>query len=473
MAGQPEYLKGSHYTLNILHPSEERGCMLHPGFQKIANRCTDFLLQRAVFLETGKKEIPVKALHPILKAEIQEVFSVALHGVNPDSDEGQRVKAATRPILKSFLPELLIRSLHHNSYLNILYTSILLARDPSLFQELTMSTGYGGSSNDDINVRVPAYIIPGLKILESLRGLQQRRIIDFQLPRFRVFFTPHTATVINAAAMNPDDVLQNKERTCRYLSQYVAHFHKNIAPYVQFEVENPWTEHDTVTQSLLNHYSQLLVESQEESVIRSLVILRERGVKHGNEEGARRAHVYAAMHSFLFKDSLNHLPVNVFAQKDKSIFALSLGGRPERLFNTLRDFIRHVTQRNPLPEEALLDSSQRGSDQDIPNFPQRGTIFTRRPTHASSPIASMMAITSVGRTPVYYRTAYDMGIGGYDNSSIAYLTYMQEAIKSKLSGAELALELDRLKEIEHDIKVLIEDSGSEEALMDFLDDLDN
>lgn len=473
MVGQLEHLKGSHYTVNILRPSEEGGRMMHAGFQKVANRCTDFLLKRAVFLETGEKEIHVNERHSVLKAEIQEVFSVALHGVNPDSDEGQRVKAATRPILEAFLPEPLIRSLHHNSYLNILYTSILLARDPSLFQELTISTGYGGSNDDDTNVRVPAYIIPGLKILESLRGLQQRRIIDFRLPRFRVFFAPHTATVINAAVMNSDDVLQNMERTCKYLSQYVAHFHRDIASYVQFEVENPWTEHDTVTQSLLNHYSQLLIESQEESIIRSLAILRERGVKHGNEEGARRAYVYAAMHPFLFKDSLNHLPINVFAQKDKSIFALSLGGRPERLFNTLRDFIRHVTQRNPLPEEALLDSSQRGSDQDTPTFPQRGTIFTRRPTHASSPVVNMMAITSVGRTPVYYRTAYDMGIGGYDNSPIAYLTHMQEVVKSKLSGRELALELNRLREIEHDIKVLIEDAGSEETLMGFLDGLDN
>lgn len=468
-----ESLSGTYYSASFLSPAEGANRTISPGFQKVVNQSTDFILKRALLLETGSQELHVQQVSSELRTEINDVFSAVLTDVDPESDDGKRVRAAVRPIMESFLQGSLIRSIHYDSYLSLLYTSILLARDPSLFQELTISTGFGGSDDEDINIRVPSYIIPGLKILENLRDLQRKNIINFNLPKFRVFFAPHTAIAINSAKMSSEDVLRNMVRTHKYLSKYIEFFHHDIASQVYFEVENSWDQHDAVTESIIHYFSQLLISSQDETVIKSLRILQERGVKHGNEDGARLSHIYAALHPLLFKDSLNHPPVNVFADDGKSVFALSLGGRPERLFNILRSYIRKNAQRSSASELIQGEGDDLLQTRIGPGKPLNGNIFPVQPNYSSSPVTSVMAITDVGRTPVYYRTEYDSGIQSYDDFPLSSLKRKKEAIVRNLQGQEMSLELKRLEEIDRDIRVIIEDAGSELILMKFLSNLDN
>ena len=272
--------------------------------------------------------------------------------------------------------------------------------------------------------------------------------------------------------MSLETVLQNMDRTHKYIREYIAFFHKDVFQNVYFEVENPWDQHDSVTKAVLDYFSRLLVDSQDEDIKKSLSILQERGIKHGNVDGAKLSHVYAAMHPLLFKDAVNHPQVNIFADGGKSVFALSIGGRPERLFNHVRSHIRKsvelpslltfMTEEGVTPCQMNTDLKQ---DSELLN----GDIFPIQPDYLSSPVTSTLAITVVGGTPVYYRTTYDLGIRTYSDSPLSYLDNIREAISKQLSGAERSLELKRLDEIERDVKVIVDDVGSEERLMSFLD----
>ncbi|MBI4065200.1 hypothetical protein HY409_02430 [Candidatus Gottesmanbacteria bacterium] len=458
-----------YYDTSIPLHCEDYNITLDQGFRRVLNQSTDLILQTAILLDTGNGELQVNRVSPTLKAQIAEIFSLTLTGVNPDSDEGKRARAAVRPILECFLLGTQIRSIHQDSYLNLLSTSILLARDPRLFEELTISTGFGGSNDEDTNIRAPSYVIPGIKILENLRELKRKNIIDFELPRLRIFFAPYTAISVNAAEMSSEEVLQHMTRTYEYIYKYIYYFHNKIFPYVYFEFENPWGMHDPITREVIQNYSQLLLDSQDDDVKRALAILYARGIKHGNDNGAKLSHVYAAMHPLLFKDSVYHPKVNVFEDGEKSIFAVSIGGRPERMFNIARAYIRrngrfHPASTSKETSQTLLCTSESEATAASISY----EIFSASPDHALSPVASTLAITRVGSTPVYYRTRYDLGIRTYSDSPLSYLNYMRDLINSQLSGAERSLELKRLNEIERDILVMIGDIGSEDLLMKFL-----
>ena len=446
------------YSTSVDSSKHEQFPPFNPGFQKVFNQTTDLIMQRALLLETGHGEQNVNQISRDLKGQISAVFSLALIGVNPDADEGKRVRASVLPILEAFTKDTDIRSIQCDSYLNLLYTSLHLSRDPSLFRELTISTGFGGSDDSDINIRVPSYVIPGLKTLENLKSLQQRNIIKFDLPTFRIFFAPYSAISINSAEMAAEDVLLNMAKTHDYLSRYITFFHPEILPHVKFEVENPWDIHNEITKGVLDHFSQLLIETQDENIQQSLSILRERGVKHGNESGASHSHVYAAMHPLLFKDGIFHPPVNIFDNAEKNIFALSIGGRPERLFNTIRSYIRKVAKEQN--DGHIAESIESSND-----------IFNKPPDYLSSPVISTLAITKIGNTPVYYKTKYDLGVQTHNEPPTVYLNTMKTYIVDNLSGAERSLELKQLQDIENDINVIIADAKGENALMGFLDSL--
>ncbi|GEM_PF-3230708 len=466
-------IEAKYYSTSIQMTEELPDGHLDPGFQRILNQSTDLILKRALPLSMVDNEIPAHQVSSSLTAQISDVFSLALVGIRADSAEGMRVRSGVRPILESFLQGTLLRSVQHDSYLNLLYTSIFLARDPSLFQELTISTGFGGSNDRDTNIRALSYVIPSVKILENLKKLKERGIIEFDLPRFRIFFAPYSAIAVNTSEMSSEDVLQNMARTRRYILEYIAYFHKDIFPNIFIEVENPWDQHDPVTRVVLDYFSQLLVDSQDETIKKLISILQQRGANHGNELGAELAHVYAAIHPLLFKDSVNHPRVNVFDYSEKNLFALSIGGRPERLFNSVRAYIRKKT--DPRLLSALLGNN--GIFFDLSPVsdvgPYTGTVFPVRPDYLSSPIVSTLAITTIGSTPVYYRTKYDLGIRSRNDLPLSYLASMKEIISKQLSGAQRALELNRLAEIERDIRTVIDDVGSEDVLMNFLDNLDS
>lgn len=466
-------IENKYYSTSIQMTEELPGSHLDPGFQRILNQSTDLILKRALPLSTVDNEIPSRQVSSSLTAQISDVFSLALIGVNADSTEGMRVRSGVRPILESFLQGTHLRSVQHDSYLNLLYTSIFLARDPSLFQKLTISTGFGGSNDRDTNIRALSYVIPSVKILENLKKLRQRGIIEFDLPRFRIFFAPYSAIAVNKSEMSSEDVLQNMARTRRYILEYIAYFHKDIFPNIFIEVENPWDQHDPVTRVVLDYFSQLLVDSQDDTIRKLLSILQQRGANHGNELGAELSHVYAAIHPLLFKDSVNHPRVNVFDSAEKNLFALSIGGRPERLFNSVRAYIRKKT--DPRPLSVLLEKNGVLPDPSSVSSvePYTSIVFPIKPDYLSSPVASTLAITTIGSTPVYYRTKYDLGIRSHDDSPLSYFASMREIISRQLSGAERALELNRLAEIERDIRTVIDDVGSEDVLMSFLDNLDS
>src|SRR5205809_307384 len=80
-----------------------------------------------------------------------------------------------------------------NSYLGFVALSLDFAKDPQLLEHLSIQTGFGGSVNPNINLRIPAYAIPAIHMVENIQKVLESRNLPATLPTIRLAFAPHAA----------------------------------------------------------------------------------------------------------------------------------------------------------------------------------------------------------------------------------------------------------------------------------------
>lgn len=466
-------MKRSEYYLPYLTEKQLENGNLEPSFQKITNRLIDFILSKDIAIETGGGEVSVKKHREEIKQEITQLVALKTAGLDPQSEQAHRVRILAKDLVEALLSGTMIKSLHKSDYLSAVALGLELAKEPTLVDRLAISTGFGGSDQKDINLRLPAYILPGINIIENIKTTFSRNNLSEANPTFRIFFAPHAAIRVNGAEMRSDLILKNLGLSYNYLKEYIHCFHPDLEQNVLFQVETPWEEHDELTTLTLNYFSSLLEASEDKSVSGARDVLKSRGHNHGGDSGSNLSLLYAAAHSLFFKDGLNH-PGSVFADKSKPLFAISAGGRPERLFNTMRTYLRANSS-----VEGFL--SQMGSSKvELNNWQEsvyqarseyNGTVASTAFHPSDLPLISIPGITTVGSHPVYYESPYDIGIHQTNEAPLVMLQYYREKIKKdeSLSGQERSLELDRLKAIEHDIQQVVNDVGSEDQLLTFIE----
>lgn len=454
------------------------GDPLRTPFVRLFNQLTNVIFQmdpktrKQITIETGFDEINPNQVRKQLEIETAEVVKLKTADIDPESEDGKRIRLLTRPLLTAFTRNTHIRSVQAESYLGFIGLSLDLARDPGLMEELCIQTGFGGSADCQSNLRLPAYAVPALHMVENIKQICERNNLDVNLPSIRFIFAPYTAIAINGSYMSEQQVLDNTARNINYLKKYIEKFHSSIAGQVRIDIDNPWTEHNETTQIVHKYFSNLLLQSEDQSVRSVLDKLRELGMHHGDEDGQRLACDYAAVHSLIFSDALECPKDNFFSILHKPLMTISIGGRPERFFNVARGFIRkrssihHLLNTSPdgileqleAYKDSLIESRARYGDTLDPNFIHEG----------DKPIASVSAITFVGASPVYYATEYDLPVAIMSDKPINLLKQMEIEIDKKKSGQEKSLAKERLKIIVHDIGVMIADVDGEDQLMDFI-----
>ncbi|MBU3979241.1 hypothetical protein KKE68_06095, partial [Patescibacteria group bacterium] len=257
--------------------------------------------------------------------------------------------------------------------------------------------------------------------------------------------------------------------------KYIDTFHPGISKQIKMETDIPWQQHNEITKTTHNYFSKLLLNAQEQPVIDALTKLQKLGMHHGDENGMKHAHEYAAVHSFIFKDALEYPNDNYYGNSEKPLFSISLGGRPERLFNIARDYIRKKSRADDLILQGAINQHEQLDT-------WRNSLMESRAKYDNSiksdlvhegdkPLVSVAAITSVGAIPVYYATEYDLPVQHYTEKPTVLLKTMEKNINETKIGQEKKLAMARFKNVAFDIDTILTDVKNEEIFINFVNSL--
>lgn len=282
-------------------------------------------------------------ISPVADVIKEEMIRALTDGVN--FDKLRRIPNILGIYLEQFV------SLHQNSIGNLARLAVKSAVKPDI--QVRINIGFGGTV-DPILARCPAYIVPAIKILEGLSG------IGISLPEVRVF---STQSLIGLNGYKLEDVNYRTDEMFALLMAYIKKFHPEIQS--RFSFEKPEVNLDEVSK-----LAAYLDDIQDPIIQKSLNEIQQMGFHHGGTLGRDNANLYAAahIHPQFFQDLLP-------PAESTSDFIISLGGKPEIQFNSVRVGLA-----------GQLKSSGIGSM----HFPP-----------------SVHAIIGVGEKPVYYQDSWN------------------------------------------------------------------
>lgn len=233
------------------------------------------------------------------------------------------------------------------------------------FEDFTISLGFGGSVNIP-NVRVPAYIVPAIKTLESMHKLAENKKIK-GIPRVKIFKAENMASLVNGFDL--DRMHKVTELTFDFLKAFVSKFYPHLSSNFYFSVDK---EPSSDFLNELQKQSEFL--RNYENIKDIIVNLMKIGEKHGGEEGKRNALLYASAHPYYNQSIVDKRLQSLVEGNSAEIPAVIIdhGGRPQDTFNKI--------------SRVLIDKSREESN------------------YITPPILHMLIKT--GKIPVYY-TARD------------------------------------------------------------------
>ena len=337
--------------------------------------------------------------------------------------------------VRGFLNDLNITAIMPESVGDITYIATALARKPQLASDLTIVTGYGGSEDPEPTLRTPAYCIPAVHMWKRLNMLLGEKNVT-ERPNLRFLFAPHAAIELNH--MDPYKVLSHTQQTIALTQAYIKKFHPEIIDYVEFVIDTPWEKHTPETTDIIKKLTQIVIESNDPDIQETVESLRKRQNKHSN--GYDSAEQYAAIHPLLFGDQMGTPPTNILKSDKQSLFTVSIGGRPERMFNRLRDFLSKETMRE--------------------NGHQ-----------ARFPYATGRVITdTIGRHPVYYQIDkdWDKLVSQAKSGIVSRLQEQIEIYGKTMSGRDKKIQCKAVEDVQAEMEIIFNDCDGEETYLEFI-----
>jgi hypothetical protein len=186
-----------------------------------------------------------------------------------------------------------------------------------------------GSSATIPSLRLPAYIIPVIKVLKEIRAGN----VATAIPKVRVFKATYAGAYVNN--LDIDTVKHVTDITLNFLSEFVDSFFPEIATSFYFESDNDYK--DSPIYSKILQISKIV--SNLTGLDDELTSLRMMGAKHGGNNGFDNAFFYAAAHplynqSITPRDIVNSISGFTIANPNPPLI-IDFGGRPQKTFNAV------------------------------------------------------------------------------------------------------------------------------------------
>ncbi len=305
--------------------------------------------------------------------------------------------------------------------------------------------------------------------------IHNRHAIRVNRPRLRVFFAHQAAIAINHT-MDSTKIPNRTQENMNALRIYMTTFHPKIAPHMELIVDTPWKEHSPYQTVLIEYLAYELRESQDLNIQKTLAVLRKLGGNHGGEMGAERAAEYAAAHPAVFGDRMN-LPYTMYLEGENKNPAINItiGGKTEREFCAVREYLTRIVNAKRLKTfiankalsasdskqkqrlQGMIASISRWEDMIAQRRNRYGNIGDEGViAKADLPIHGIQLITTIGQTPTYYPTEYDIPTGTSD-SDVAQHAADLDALNERLKVQGSTLDRSRLKNVRTDYQIMAED----------------
>jgi len=412
------------------------------------------------------------------RGEIQKdaivVVTESLKDIKPGSEEAQQVKSLAPKFVTAMVRSNDIRGIGQEHAGDIIRTAVELARNPDLLCQTVIRTGFGGTADQELVTRFPAYLLPALDMQKRLIQAQIDGGIDPQdvkIPDVEFFFAPHAFIYVNGH--DRERVLQNAQNMQQITRQFVKEFYPQAVEHVTYRVDKPMEEGVLYPFSKISfdYLAHVVKTSDQEDVRRIVRELEKFGFTRGGELGQSMASHYGALHTVLFQDEID-IPHPDLIDKDTGhLINLTIGGRPERLFNRIRQEASEKASRNGFVEFARRKLQNGEISTDLFHAVEMWKIqidsaednMRQHGADASIPSGYMPFVTlpfqgGIGDYPVYYHTNFDTPMSSDENPFIHV----------KNGGEDTSSEMRNMRrEVGRDLRRLVEATGGVEPLQKF------
>ncbi|RPI19495.1 MAG: hypothetical protein EHM58_01425 [Ignavibacteriae bacterium] len=227
--------------------------------------------------------------------------------------------------------------------INVLIDFIIGRTDDVIF-----TIGLGASTTYP-SIRLPAYIIPAIKVLRSISDC--RKIVA--IPKVHVFKATYAGYYVNG--LDLASVKAMTEITLNLLNEFVDTFYPDVKSAFTFESDVDFKP--TPIYSKIMSLSKVITSLA--GVENELDTLLRMGFKHGGEQGALNALLYTAFHPF-YNQSI--VPLDMDNEVSDFTFThpypkliIDFGGWPQRTFNTVIDKLRSILDPEKYHIPALIN----------------------------------------------------------------------------------------------------------------------
>ncbi len=275
-------------------------------------------------------------------------------------------------------------------------------------------------------------------------------------------FAHHAAQTVNST-MDKDKIIARAGDNITALRKFVDTCYPNLSDNVNYIEDKPWQEHSLYGRMLLEYMASLLRESDDPVIKSTLATLQDRGKNHGGNDGAERAAEYAAAHPIIFEDRLSVPATNTFDDGRKADLLITIGGRPERHFNAIRNFLSKNVTSDGLIRYVLTKAAQTTDETERLNLQRLAQRIQRweeiithtragyrrgtRTVRADLPIHELLEITTLGEAPTYYASKFDRPDGTPLSTQIpALLIKIKRLEYQRLLNKDDALLVNNLSE---------------------------
>ncbi|HBQ51175.1 TPA: hypothetical protein DD690_04300 [Candidatus Daviesbacteria bacterium] len=392
--------------------------------------------------------------------------------------------------------------------LNILAAALDIAQNPN--KEITIRVGIGGSDDEFTPARFASYGLPALIIAEEIQTLFEQRkknklasfaanaevrrtekqtgeilprkdrqeimnnvraeiekegieaaltseqyaevvnryALSDKTPRVQFVFAHQAAIAINGTHKNPELIPVRTEERKRVMEEFVQKFFPSIASGVSYIEDIPWNQHSLQTRLTIEYFAHVIRANGDPEAIKTREKLQERGRKHGGEQGAEQAIMYAAIHVPVFGDPVAVPPIDYLQDPlTNADIAITIGGQPEREFCVFRRIVSENASTQGMVKflDAKMEVTGLPSDDEI-----LATISKVRGWGEGcskvKPEHMIPLISTVGDLPPYFADKdYDQP---YDTSLEANLDYLSSERRKALQLSDPGRRLKTITRID-------------------------
>lgn len=388
----------------------QTGEIQSPHVVGVTNRLSSELLQsplRIIGNDGLPQPSPTKDSRDLIKEQIGDIVQESLIGLPLEAKEAQRIFSASVPLVRTITKSPYLYGIQQPHYLDPVRWAVEGARDPQLIKKTTIRVGFGGSDDDSLPLRFPAYLLPAIYQWTSIAEVLQKHDPSCS-PRIELVFTPHFGA--NTNQMDNEKVHRHTQAALKISRMFAERFFPEVVSSIEYKLDQPLSQHP---------YAQLAINYLVSLVERAPDEVKERLQKFASNHGsANEFRKYAALHPVIFQDILRLPPLSTVMEKDRSsLVNITIGGRPEAKFNVVRALLSDQTTPEEFLEFVKNQSEENHAIQTIEwwlaALQQRrasydGSGLNTKWANSDIPLLTLPLITNVGEKPVYYMTPFDL-----------------------------------------------------------------